>query len=65
MQQTSNTSNVARLAIAQALPIITMNVNIINTALVGDLLTPLAWVAGQRLSLQFVASILQIGLRLC
>ena len=65
MQQTSNTGNVARLAVAQALSITTTNVNIINTALVGDLLTPLAWVAGQRLSLQFVASILQIGLRLC
>ena len=40
MQQTSNTGNVARLAIAQALSMTTMNVNIINTALVGSLLGP-------------------------
>ncbi|MEC8109397.1 MAG: hypothetical protein VX106_03160 [Pseudomonadota bacterium] len=46
MQQTSNPSNVARLAIAQALPITTMNINIINRTLVGDLLAPVAWVAG-------------------
>ena len=58
MQQTSNTGNVARLAIAQALSMTTMNVNIINTALVGSLLAPVAWLATLGLSLQFVASML-------
>ena len=58
MQQISNTSNVARLAIAQALSMTTMNVNIINTALVGSLLAPVAWLATLGLSLQFVASML-------
>ena len=58
MQQISNTGNVARLAIAQALSMTTMNVNIINTALVGSLLAPVAWFATLGLSLQFVASML-------
>lgn len=58
MQQTSNTGNVVRLAIAQALSMTTMNVNIINTALVGSLLAPVAWLATLGLSLQFVASML-------
>ena len=58
MQQTSNNDNVARLAIAQALSMTTMNVNIINTALVGSLLAPVAWLATLALSLQFVASML-------
>ena len=58
MRQTSNTGNVARLAIAQALSMTTMNVNIINTALVGSLLAPVAWLATLGLSLQFVASML-------
>ena len=58
MQQTSNAGNVARLAIAQALSMTTMNVNIINTALVGSLLAPVAWLATLGLSLQFVASML-------
>ena len=58
MQQISNTGNVARLAIAQALSMTTMNVNIINTALVGSLLAPVAWLATLGLSLQFVASML-------
>ena len=58
MQQISNTGNVARLSIAQALSMTTMNVNIINTALVGSLLAPVAWLATLGLSLQFVASML-------
>ena len=58
MQQTSNTGNVARLAVAQAVSMTTMNVNIINTALVGSLLAPVAWLATLGLSLQFVASML-------
>jgi len=58
MQTTSNTGNVTRLAIAQALSMTTMNVNIINTALVGSLLAPVAWLATLGLSLQFVASML-------
>ena len=58
MQQISNTGNVARLAIAQALSMTTMNVNIINTALVGSLLAPAAWLATLGLSLHFVASML-------
>jgi len=58
MQHSSNTGNVVRLAIAQALSMTTMNVNIINTALVGSLLSPVAWLATLGLSLQFVASML-------
>ena len=58
MQKIVNTGNVARLAIAQALSMTTMNVNIINTALVGSLLAPVAWLATLGLSLQFVASML-------
>jgi MFS family permease len=58
MQQSSNKGNVARLAIAQALSMTTMNVNIINTALVGFLLAPVAWLATLGLSLQFVAMML-------
>ena len=58
MLKTSNTGNVVRLAIAQALSMTTMNVNIVNTALVGSLLAPVAWLATLGLSLQFVASML-------
>jgi MFS family permease len=58
MQQSSNRGNVARLAIAQALSMTTMNVNIINTALVGIVLAPVAWLATLGLSLQFVAMML-------
>ena len=58
MQKTSNSGNVARLAIAQALSMTTINVNIINTALVGSLLAPVAWLATLGLSLQFLASML-------
>ena len=36
----------------------TMNVNIVNTALVSCLLTPLRWLATLGLSLQFVCSML-------
>ena len=36
----------------------TMNVNIINTALVGSLLSPVPWLATLGLSLQFVTSML-------
>ena len=58
MQAKSNTGNVIRLAAAQALSMTTMNVNIINTALVGSLLSPLPWLATLGLSLQFVTSML-------
>ncbi|MDP4784985.1 MAG: MFS transporter, partial [Alphaproteobacteria bacterium] len=58
MQTKSNTGNVIRLAAAQALSMTTMNVNIINTALVGSLLSPLPWLATLGLSLQFVTSML-------
>ena len=58
MRAKSNTSNVIRLAAAQALSMTTMNVNIINTALVGSLLSPLPWLATLGLSLQFVTSML-------
>ena len=58
MQATSNTGNVIRLAAAQALSMTTMNVNIINTALVGSLLSPVPWLATLGLSLQFVTSML-------
>ena len=50
--------NVARLAVAQALSMTSMNVNIINTALVGVLLAPVAWLATLPLSLQFLSSML-------
>ena len=53
-----NTANVIRLAAAQALSMTTMNVNIINTALVGSLLAPVPWLATLGLSLQFVFSML-------
>ena len=53
-----NTGNILRLAAAQALSMTTMNVNIINTALVGSLLAPLPWLATMALSLQFVFSML-------
>ena len=52
------TRNVIRLAIAQALSMTSMNVNIINTALVGVLLAPVAWLATLPLSLQFITSML-------
>ena len=58
MRAKSNTGNVIRLAAAQALSMTTMNVNIINTALVGSLLSPLPWLATLGLSLQFVTSML-------
>ena len=51
-------SNLLRLAAAQALSMTSMNVNIINTALVGVLLAPMAWLATLPLSLQFVTSML-------
>ena len=51
-------SNVLRLAAAQALSMTTMNVNIINTALVGALLSPVAWLATLPLSLQFLSSMM-------
>ena len=45
---TSNQNrNVGRLAVAQALSMTSMNVNIINTALVGVLLAPMAWQIGR------------------
>ena len=50
--------NVARLAVAQALSMTSMNVNIINTALVGVLLAPMAWLATLPLSLQFLTSMM-------
>ena len=50
--------NVIRLAIAQALSMTSMNVNIINTALVGVLLAPVAWLATLPLSLQFLTSMM-------
>ena len=58
MKTKSNTGNVIRLSVAQALSMTTMNVNIINTALVGSLLSPVPWLATLGLSLQFVASML-------
>lgn len=51
-------ANVIRLAIAQALSMTSMNVNIINTALVGALLAPVPWMATVPLSLQFVTSMM-------
>ena len=42
MFTTSQRNTVIRLAAAQALSMTTMNVNIINTALVGVLLAPMA-----------------------
>ena len=58
MQVKNNTVNVIRLAAAQALSMTTMNVNIINTALVGSLLSPVPWLATLGLSLQFMMSML-------
>ena len=58
MTRCGNTGNVIRLAAAQALSMTTMNVNIINTALVGSLLAPVPWLATLGLSLQFVFSML-------
>ena len=58
MTRHGNTGNVIRLAAAQALSMTTMNVNIINTALVGSLLAPVPWLATLGLSLQFVSSML-------
>ena len=57
MFTTSQRNTVIRLAAAQALSMTTMNVNIINTALVGVLLAPMAWLATLPLSLQFVTSL--------
>jgi MFS family permease len=58
MKIASHRSNVLRLAAAQALSMTTMNVNIINTALVGALLSPVAWLATLPLSLQFLTSMM-------
>ena len=56
---TSNQNrNVGRLAVAQALSMTSMNVNIINTALVGVLLAPMAWLVTLPLSLQFLISMM-------
>ncbi len=55
---TTQGRNVVRLAIAQALSMTSMNVNIINTALVGVLLAPVAWLATLPLSLQFLTSMM-------
>ena len=53
-----NQKNVLRLACAQALSMTTMNVNMINTALVGSILAPVAWLSTLPLSLMFVMSML-------
>ncbi len=58
MTKDTNAGNVIRLAAAQALSMTTMNVNIINTALVGSLLAPVPWLATLGLSLQFIFSML-------
>ena len=58
MFSVSQKQTVARLAVAQALSMTTMNVNIINTALVGVLLAPMAWLATLPLSLQFLTSMM-------
>ena len=58
MDTLSNRNNVLRLAAAQALSMTTMNVNIINTALVGALLSPITWLATLPLSLQFLTSMM-------
>ncbi|MEX0503967.1 MFS transporter [Alphaproteobacteria bacterium LSUCC0719] len=58
MDSTTQRRNVIRLAIAQALSMTSMNVNIINTALVGVLLAPVAWLATLPLSLQFITSMM-------
>lgn len=58
MFSVSQKRTVVRLAAAQALSMTTMNVNIINTALVGVLLAPVAWLATLPLSLQFVTSMM-------
>ncbi|MBT6566105.1 MAG: MFS transporter [Candidatus Puniceispirillum sp.] len=53
-----NQKNVFRLTCAQALSMTTMNVNMINTALVGSILAPVAWLSTLPLSLMFVMSML-------
>ena len=58
MKAKNNNGNIVRLAAAQALSMTTMNVNIINTALVGSLLSPFPWLATLGLSLQFMTSML-------
>ena len=58
MLTSTKTRTVARLAVAQALSMTSMNVNIINTALVGVLLAPMAWLATLPLSLQFLTSMM-------
>ncbi|ADE39397.1 major facilitator superfamily MFS_1 [Candidatus Puniceispirillum marinum IMCC1322] len=55
---THNHKNVLRLTCAQALSMTTMNVNMINTALVGSILAPVAWLSTLPLSLMFVMSML-------
>jgi MFS family permease len=49
---------VLRLATTQALSMTTMNINIINTALVGVLIAPMPWLATLALSLQFLTSMM-------
>ena len=53
-----NQKNVLRLTCAQAISMTTMNVNMINTALVGSILAPVAWLSTLPLSLMFVMSML-------
>ena len=55
---TDNRKNVLRLTCAQALSMTTMNVNMIDTALVGSILAPVAWLSTLPLSLMFVMSML-------
>ena len=50
--------NVVRLAAAQALSMTTMNVNVINTALVGVVLAPAPWLATLPLSLVFLSAMI-------
>ena len=58
MDTATQKRNIVRLAMAQALSMTSMNVNIINTALVGVLLAPVAWLATLPLSLQFLTSMI-------
>lgn len=58
MSLSINNINVFRLATAQALSMTTMNINIINTALVGVLIAPVPWLATLALSLQFLTSMM-------
>jgi len=58
MPLTIHNITVFRLAAAQALSMTTMNINIINTALVGVLIAPVPWLATLALSLQFLTSMM-------